>query len=361
MNTRLLSLIVTFPFLLPQYSFSEKCTMKIVSFAPLTGPAASVGTDCINVARLALDKLPAEVKGRMSMQFEDTQMKPAVAVNAFKSQFAKSRPDALIVGFSESTNAISPLAARERLVMFGIGPSRKFLDKNLFAFRHWVDPETMSPILLKEIKRKGLKRIGVIFSEHPAQAAFAEYFVPYVKKEGLEIVAQASILPEDSELRGVVSQVLGKKPDALVYFVLPPQPSILTKAVRTVNPTIPMYAFINTESLTEILNSQGAMDGVVYASPNFSKEFITEYASKYDGDYPEGLSGSFYDVVTILGKAVEQNICSGDGLRDYINGVTRFSGIAGTYGINQGREFEIPVKLKVIKNGKIFDFDGIQE
>jgi hypothetical protein len=99
----------------------------------------------------------------------------------------------------------------------------------------------------------------------------------------------------------------------------------------------------------------------VYASPNFSKEFITEYASKYDGDYPEGLSGSFYDVVTILGKAVEQNICSGDGLRDYINGVTRFSGIAGTYGINQGREFEIPVKLKVIKNGKIFDFDGIQE
>lgn len=339
----------------PPLSFSQQAPCKIdaLLLAPLSGPAASIGTDCVNVAQLALESLSPDIRDRISLRVDDTQMKPAVAVNAFKSQISRGKPDVTLVAFSESTNAVSPIAAREGVVMIGIGPSRKFLDGNELAFRHWVDPEGMSPVLVKELKAKGYARVGVIYSEHPAQAEFARYFVPFARKEGLEVVVEASILPDELELRSVVSQVLSKKPDTIVYFVLPPQPSVLTKAIRSVNKKIPLHAFIYTESLTEIQNAAGAMEGVVYAAPAFSEDFQERYARKYQGDYAEGISGSFYDSILLLGHAAAANACTGVELQRFLSGVKSFTGIAGTYGVNETREFPIPVQLKTIQNGKI--------
>jgi ABC-type branched-subunit amino acid transport system substrate-binding protein len=327
--------------------------MDVVLLMPISGPAASIGTDCMNSAKLAYEDLPEEIRRRMTLRFDDTQMKPAVAVNAFRAQMAKKRPDAVVVGLSESTNAVGPITGREKTVMFGIGPSRAFLENNPFAFRHWVDPEGMSPMLVSEILRQGIKKIAVLHSEHPAQAVFAAYFIPYANAHGLKVVSEASFNPEEVEFRGVISQILSKDPEAIVYFALPPQPSALTRQIRNVNRSLPLFAFINTESLTEIKNAQGAMNGVVYTGPAFSEEYIKRYAARFAGDYPEGVAGSFYDVTKILGKAVEANVCSGEELKGFLSGLKSFSGIAGSYGVNQSREFELPVELRTIRDNWI--------
>lgn len=88
--------------------------------------------------------------------------------------------------------------------------------------------------------------------------------------------------------------------------------------------------------------------------PSWRGVLSVSYSNK--GDYPEGLSGSFYDLVLLLGKAVSNNTCSGENLRDYLAGVKSFTGIAGTYGVNTNREFEIPVELRTIQNVKIVPF-----
>jgi ABC-type branched-subunit amino acid transport system substrate-binding protein len=112
--------------------FANPCAMDVLLLVPLTGPASSVGTDSMNAARMAHQDLPDQIRNRMTLRFDDTQMRAAVAVSAFKAALTKGKPDAVVVGFSESTNSVAPLAGKEHMVMLGVGPSRQFLLNNPF-------------------------------------------------------------------------------------------------------------------------------------------------------------------------------------------------------------------------------------
>jgi ABC-type branched-subunit amino acid transport system substrate-binding protein len=88
-------------------------------FEPLSGPAATVGDDFRRAALMSFEKLPPEVRRRLKLVFEDTQLNATVVVNAYKALSHRERIDAAVVSFSESVNAIAPIADRAKIPMVG--------------------------------------------------------------------------------------------------------------------------------------------------------------------------------------------------------------------------------------------------
>jgi ABC-type branched-subunit amino acid transport system substrate-binding protein len=162
----------------------------------------------------------------------------------------------------------------------------------------------------------------------------------------------SSVLPNETDFRGIATQVAAKRPDGVVFFLLPPQPSPFAKQYRVLDRTTPMFAFINTESENEVRAAQGALEGVVYVGPQFTETFVRDFSDTYGGNYPEICSGNFYDMVQMLARAVQQNQCQGEGLREFIASLNSFTGAGGTYGITPQREFRMPVELRTVRNGR---------
>jgi len=328
------------------------CSMTAAIFLPLSGAAATLGEDFRLAAELSYKRLPEEARQRLKIVYEDTQMNAAVAISAHRSLVSRVQPDVMLVAFSESVHALAPLAEKAETPLIGCAPTREYLTGRRFVFRHWVDAELMSPVLLGELQRQGRKRLGLVYSEHPAQEEFARYFQSYAKERGIEFVMVSSVLPNETDFRGIAAQIARKQPDGVVYFLLPPQPSPFAKQYRVLDRTTPMFAFINTESENEVRAAQGALEGVVYVGPQFTEAFVQDFSKQFGDNYPEICSGNFYDMVQMLGQAVLQNRCSGDSLRGFVAGLTSFTGAGGTYGISPQREFRMPVELRTVRNGK---------
>jgi branched-chain amino acid transport system substrate-binding protein len=330
---------------------SSQCNITAGLFMPLSGPAATVGDDFRRAALMSHEKLPSDVRSRVKLVFEDTQLNASVAVNAYRSLTQRERPDIIVSSFAESTNAIGPIANRAGVPFIGCSPTRDFLRGHPFTFRHWTEPESMAPLLVDEMIRQGRRKVGLVFSEHPAMAEFARYFQTYGASRGLSFASVSSLLPSDTDFRATITQITSKHPDSVVYFLLPPQPSQFTKQFRAIDQKTPFFSFVNTESEGEVAAAAGAMEGVIYAGPTFSADFIEEFKDRHSGGYPEICSGNFYDIVQMIGQAASAGKCSGDGLRNFIAGLQKFSGVAGEYGVSPDREFKLNVELRTVKNG----------
>lgn len=329
----------------------NECTITAGLFMPLSGPAASVGDDFRRAALMLHEKLPEAARKRVRLLFEDTQLNAAVAVIAYRSLTLRENPDVLIVSFAESVQALAPLADRSRTPLIGCAPTRDFLRGRPFTFRHWTDPESMSPLLVDEVLRQGKRELGLVYSEHPAMADFASFFQKYASSRGLQFTMVSSVLPSDTDFRGIATQIAAKKPHGVVYFLLPPQPSQFAKQYRALDPTTQLYAFINTESENEVESASGALEGVIYVGPKFTESFIQEFKDRHQGSYPEICSGNFFDIVQMLGQAALAGKCSGDSLRDFIGALDSFEGVAGRYGISASREFTLNVELRTVRRG----------
>lgn len=335
----------------PLQAAPTDCTITAGLFMPLSGPAATVGDDFRRAALMSHEKLPEEARKRVRLLFEDTQLNASVAVSAHRSLALREHIDALVVSFAESVQALAPIADRSKTPLIGCAPTRNFLRGRPFTFRHWTDPESMSPLLVDELLRQGKRELGLVYSEHPAMTDFAAYFQKYASSRGVQFTMVSSVLPSDTDFRGIATQIAAKKPHGVVYFLLPPQPSQFAKQYRALDSATQLYSFINTESEGEVLAARGALEGVIYVGPTFTERFIKEFKERHQGSYPEICSGNFYDIVQMLGQAALAGKCSGEGLREFISGLKSFEGVAGSYGITPEREFTLTVELRTVRGG----------
>jgi branched-chain amino acid transport system substrate-binding protein len=340
---------------------SGQCTITAGLFMPLSGAAATVGDDFRKAAILSHEKLPPEVRDRVKLVFEDTQMNATVAVGAYRALSTRQKLNAVVVAFAESSNALAPIVNKAGIPFIGCAPTHTFFKDRPFAFRHWTDAEHMSPPIVDELLRQERRVVGLVHSEHPAMSEFADYFKRYAESRGITFANVESILPSDTDFRGIAARTSSKKPDAVVYFLLPPQPSQFAKQYRVIDSQTPMFAFVNTESENEVEAAQGALEGVIYAAPRFIPSFVEDFSARYAGSYPEIYSGSFYDIIQMFGQAAQHGKCSPLELRDFLAGLKSFSGVAGEYGVTDGRDFQLQVELRTVKGGKFILKTAVEE
>ena len=328
------------------------CHVVVGALFPESGPASLIGERSRQAAQLALEKLPSEIQQRIEIRFEDTQMKPTVGLTATK-RLIEDPKLVMLTGFgSELVGAIAPILESAKIPGVFATPDRRPIEGKRYLFRHWVDEEDMYRIISTQLVRRGLKRVAIIHSEIPAMNFFAEGFQKSAPRQGIEVALSENILPTEVDPRPVVTRVMQKKVDAVLLFVLPPQPSMFSRELRRFSQELPLFAYVNLENSREIAAAQGALEGVQYAGPRFEPWFVSDFEKRFH-ETPEFASGSIYDIIGMVGRALEQGACTREDVRGFIEKQSTVHGSIGDYGIQDSNDFRYKAHLKTISAGKI--------
>lgn len=353
-----LVLILAF-MLFPSLTLSQvtpPCRIKLGALLPLTGPASLIGDRSQQAATLALEQMPKELRERIQLIFEDTEMKPATGFKAAQKLLLDPEVVGLFGFGSETIGAISDFEERKQIPGIFVTPDRRPILEKRFLFRHWVTEVDLRDAILPELKNKNISRIAIIYSEIPAMTVFANDLINTAPNNGLEISFQTNVLPGETDFRTSVAAAINSKPQAIFFFFLAPQSSTFMKQLRSINKEIPVFSYINVENSQEIKAADGALEGVKYAGPKFQDDFVESFSKRFL-EYPEFASGNMFDIINIYAEALKNGACSRTEIRDQISKTSNFKGALGTYGIQDKNDFRFPVKLKQIKAGK-FEFVG---
>ena len=202
---------------------SPLCKVRIGAVFPLTGPASLIGERSQQAATLALEELPEELRSRIEIVFEDTQMQPTVGLSSARRLMNDSQVVALTGFGAETVSAISASVEQSAVPGVFVTPDYRPIKGSRFLFRHWVDGKDMLPILIPELRRRNIKSVALVYSENPAMSGFGALAETELQTQGYKLGYRYTLLPSETDFRTISSSIRSSKVDGVLFFFLPPQ------------------------------------------------------------------------------------------------------------------------------------------
>ncbi|MEA2197975.1 MAG: branched-chain amino acid transport system substrate-binding protein [Solirubrobacteraceae bacterium] len=174
---------------------ANACTTSIAIEGPFTGPVSQLGLEQLDFAKLAVALDNAANKTNVTLNQDDTQLTPSIAVN--KTQAVIASPAVAVVGpaGSQEVNAVGPLFGRAG-VAFVTGsatlPSLATSGKNPTFFRVVPDDNVQGPqdanYIVNHLKPKA---VLLIDDAESYSQGLANVMTPILKKAGITVNRQS--------------------------------------------------------------------------------------------------------------------------------------------------------------------------
>lgn len=278
----------------------------------LTGPCAADGDSTVKGAKLAAKELNTRggVLGRkVSFKIEDTAeaTSGAKAVTAYRSVRLNKELQFLIgPTWTPGGLALAPLLAKDKNIL-AMSPSLGVSDYNEASdniFNNRGADAIASRKLAQFAISRGWKRVAIMSSQQPWEAAQAAYFAEEFERNGGTITVKVEPLPTNTQLHAEALKIVNSKPEAIFYSTVV-QLAIVAKELKNLGFKGPQIAAYLDQ--TRIEEAQGALDGTFssdLAEP--TAEFQTKFAAAYPGAKLELPAGTAYDAVMLYAKAIEK-------------------------------------------------------
>ena len=343
-----LALTIALHFISTQLVAQENKEVRVGFSMPLTGEAANWGISGKNGALMAYEKLDPEIKKRMRLIFEDDSMSSRQAITVYNKLKDLDRIDAFVNFSSNTGNALAPLVEKDQIPMLSISSDKKISAGRRFAFNLWVTPEEEAKIAVKEMTRRGYKKIARISSLHDWAIA-TNQAVDKFNNGQVKIEMDSQYSPDVREFRDYIAKLRAKKDvDAVAILLLPGQLSSFAVQLRNAGVNIPIFGFEFFEDIGEVKASKGALLNQWYLNAsNPDNGFIAEYQKKFPNDSMIAANIS-YDAVMLFAEAVRQNL-DRIGTANYLQTVKDFSGVSGKFSATGDGRFTLPAAVKIVR------------
>lgn len=357
MNLTFRTSIIAAIFLLSIGGCTKKTTestneILVGEFGSFTGGEATFGQSTSEGIKLAFaEKNKAGgVKGKqLKLITLDNQGKPEEARAAVQRLITQDKVVAVLGEVASSrTLAAAPVAQQYKVPM--ITPSStnpKVTEVGDYIFRVcFIDPFqglVMAKFARNEIKKSRVAILRDVKSDY--STGLADVFTTEFKKLGGEIVADESYQAGETDFKAQLTQLKGKKPDAIFVPGYYTEVGLIARQARQLGLTVPLLGGDgwDSEKLSEL--GQDAIKGS-YFSNHYTTEstepvvvdFIKRYREVYNGRTPDGLAALGYDAARILIQAMEKvpEITS-KALRDELANTKGFVGVTGVISIDEKR------------------------
>lgn len=329
--------------------------VKIGLILPLTGSAASWGQAMQHAADLAMQDLDPSIRSKLTLSIEDDQLNASAAVSAFNRLVDIDHIDTGIIFGGQSVAAIVPLAEKKHIPVFAITANPRLTRGNAYAFRHWLDAAEQVRILVPELARRGIKRVALVVVTHDAMLDYASKFEQAALAQGITVVFRADFLPKDTDFRTAIQKLKNTKPDCVLESLLPPQYSAFMRQLKEAHIQMPAFGFSNTETASEVVAAEGAMEGMIYTGPKLQASFLKRFQEQYH-EFPELSAGNVYDMIQMISLSVKEGASDSESIAAKLRALKDFEGVLGRYGVNADNEFLPQVEIKVVQGG---EFHGL--
>jgi branched-chain amino acid transport system substrate-binding protein len=303
--------------------------VKIAALGPFTGPAASIGTEQLNWAKLAVADFNEATGWSVELVEGDTQLDPAIAVTVAESVIA----DADIYGAvgpagSQEVEATGQMFFDARLVHISGSATRPTLtqgDWDTF-FRtvptDAVQGPTDAAFMFEEI---GATQLFLIDDQSSYSVGLADEAEAAFTELGGTIAGRESVTQEDTDFSALVTRIGGSGAEA-VFFPgqIASQGAQLARQLQEQGVEVTLMGADGFVSVDDFITGSGGATEGAYVS-NFapdihdlesSAEIIARYTEEY-GDFT-AFGPPTYAATTVVLEAMQRAFEAGDLSREAV-------------------------------------------
>lgn len=350
--------------------------IKLGVFFDLSGPAANIGIPTKLVAEMVVDKINkgGGVNGRpLQLVVGDTEGDPAKATTIAKKFIYQDKVAAIVgptrTGEGMAVKKLVEEAGMPTFMTVGGDPvimGGEKLGSYTYVFKSPQRSSTAVKRLYAFLKEKGLKKIALL----TAADGFGKDGVGWLQKLapefGLEIVAEESFGPDDTDITAQLTKLKNTPAQAVVCWTIGPAGAIVAKNRAQLGITLPLFQCHGQPDPKYIELAGKASEGdrmpatklmVATELPDNDpqkpviKEFVKLYTEvyKYDKQFPINThSGYAWDAITIVANAMKKAGTEPKALRDAIEQTKGYVGVSGVYNLTADDHNGLDVDSMVI-------------
>ncbi|HWI64721.1 MAG TPA: ABC transporter substrate-binding protein [Symbiobacteriaceae bacterium] len=344
---------------------AETKPLKIGAVFILSGGNAGYGLAQKPGVELAAEEInkAGGINGRkIEVTFEDSQGKTEEAVNAVRKLIDKDEVLAIIgPTLSGEMSSAGKVAQEAGVPILGVSTTAAGItDIGKYVFRNSLPEAGVLPYTVMAAKEKyKLQKVAVLWAAND-QFSVSGYtiFKDELKKQNIEVVAEASFNTGDREFGAQITKVLAAKPEALVVSSLYQEAALFMVQARQAGykgPIIGGNGF-NSPKLAEI--AKEAAEGSIVGSPWYGgrddakvKAFVAAYTAK-TGKAPDQFAAQAYDGMMLIAQALKTGGANRDKIRDALAGIKNYQGVTGLFAFDENRNPVMTPFILEIKGGQ---------
>ena len=302
-------------------SASGSDVFKIGAIGPLTGGAAAYGDAVNKGAQLAVDEINAAggINGvKIEFRMEDDEHDAEKAINAYN--ILKDWGMQMLVGTVTSAPCIAVEAEASNDNMFLLTPSGTAVDciSGSNAFRLCFSDPAQGTKSAEFIGTNNLaSKVAIIYdSSDPYSSGICESFKAEAANQGIEVVASEAFT-SDSKTDFKVQLQKAKDSGAELLFlpIYYSEASLILQQANEMGFAPKIFGCDGLDGILGVKNFDLKLaEGVMLLTPfaadaqdTLTKNFVTSYAEKYNGEVPMQFAADAYDAVYAIKAAIEKS------------------------------------------------------
>ncbi len=151
-------------------------TVKLGVILPLSGEAASVGEAVKNGISIGLQKLPADIRSKIELIYEDDRLAPLNTISAFHRLDSVQKVDIILNVSSGTANALAPISEQNKIPLIAIATDPAVVKGRKYAVNFWVTPEEEARVMVPEVLKRGYKNIARIITVQDFAISLKSHF-----------------------------------------------------------------------------------------------------------------------------------------------------------------------------------------
>ncbi len=330
--------------------------IKIGVSVPLSGVAASYGTDIKNALVFANEKI---ANNAYELIIEDDQCldKEAVTI-AHKLVDIDQVKYVLGFGCSGTVLASAPIYEKAGVIVIASGTGAPLISNaGDYIFRTKPSLNIAGQKLAEDMRTK-FKKVGVLTEETAYCQGLTDALIQSAESTSLKVINE-NFLPQTADFRSTLLRLKAKGSEAI--FINPQgDPTYITiyKQLRSMNWNIPVYGTFQPSALSFLDAFGNKADGIVFADVPFNEDTLNENGLKIYREFTDRFgsakSGEHFITFSYLAfNTLHEAILSKENIKDYLY-KTKFTGIFDEYSFDKNGDIlsdKITYGLKIIKNG----------
>lgn len=352
---RFLSLLVTVV-MVSVFSSSAGAAppIRIGGLFAVTGPASFLGEPERNTLEMMVRDINARggINGsRIDLFIYDTQGDATKAVQ-LATKLIRNDKVVAIIGPSTTGETMAVLNVAEKgkvpLISCAAGikitqPVRKWI------FKTPANDHVAAEKIFNYMSKRKQRKIALLTVSDSYGASGREQLKELVARKGFALVADEVFSPKDTDMTPQLTKIRGAKPDAIICWGTNPGPAVVTRNVKQLALSIPLYQSHGVASKKYIeLSGAAAAEGVILPAGKLAVYDILPKSDRqlktlrdYDQAYRKAFGveastfgGYAYDGLLLIVNAIKKSGATPGGIRDGIEQTRNMVGVSGVFNMS---------------------------
>jgi len=371
MNRFKVFLVVVLSLIFVASAFANE-PIRIGALFSVTGPASFLGEPERNTLEMLVKEANANggIKGhKIELIVYDTQGDATKAVQ-LATKLIKNDKVSVIIGPSTTgeTMAVIPVVEKEKIPLISCAAGIKIIEPvKRYVFKTPANDHVAAEKIFTYMLTKKQKNVALMTVTDGFGSSGREQLKDMAKKMGINIVADETFGPKDTDMTAQLTKIKGSNAEAIICWGTNPGPAIVTRNVKQLGIKIPLYQShgVASKKYIELAGNENA-EGVILPAGKlavFDKLKKTDPQLKllkdYNHDYKKSFNveastfgGYAYDSFLLISEALKTG-ASSEQIRDGLEGVKKLVSVSGIYNMSPADHNGLDVNafemIKIVK------------